>query len=197
MILDGYISKRRFAFLATFEAVWESAPQCYFWTFTPAVMMDDARFAAAWNKFNRRWQNTGRDSEGFKGLRVFEPFKSGFLHCHVVINQRVSVNFLRALALGTGLGRMNVRLAGEGDGAYLAKYMAKSQWKLAGGRRMWGKLGRWEHTKICNVEIDSPGSAYFRYAYHVLCHHIANPRQRYVQARVMAFKLMREEAHRA
>lgn len=195
MKLDRPISKREFAFRQSFETLWDSAPDCYFWTLTAGGGLSDREFADAFNRFNRLWAKV-RDGN-FKGLRVFEPHKSGLLHAHVIINQRWDVNLIRRMALKAGLGRIHVRRACDGDGEYLSKYLRKNMNALAKGVRAWGKLGRWEHTKICNVEIDSPGSAYFRYAYHVLCHHIANPRQRYVQARVAAFRLMKEEAHRA
>lgn len=195
MKLDRMISKRAYAFRRTFELVWESAPQCYFWTFTAGGYLDDRAFADAWNRFNRRWGEIR--SADFRGIRVFEPHKSGFLHCHAVINQRWDVNLIRTMTQAAGLGRIHARAGCEDDGEYLSKYLRKNMNALAKGVRVWGKLGRWAHVKVSDVEIETPSGAYFKTAYHVLCAHIKSPRERYVQARVEAYRLMLEEARRA
>src|SRR5688500_14131876 len=94
MVLQRHTSKQEVAFLMTFQAVWESSNKCYFWTFTPHCVMADWQFTAAWHRFLTRWSRWGY-GDGFRGVRVFEPFQTGHLHCHAVINRRVAVEALR------------------------------------------------------------------------------------------------------
>jgi len=153
------------AFLWSFTAVWQSAPACYFWTLTPEGYMSDRLFALAVNRFLRRWERWGRPDE-FKAVRVYEPFKSGFLHCHFICNDRFSVQAMRRIAHGTGIGRLHVRRASTTDAGYLLKYLGKCRGRLGEGLRTWAKWGAgWTHTRVRDVVVESPDADLMRQCY--------------------------------
>ncbi|MBI5769101.1 MAG: hypothetical protein HZA93_15010 [Verrucomicrobia bacterium] len=185
MILDRLYSKRELAFYWCFEDIWNSAPRCYFWTFTPHCLMSDRQFAQAWNRYLTRWNGWGM-GEGFKGLRVFEPFQSGRLHCHALINERFAVQAMRRVSAGTGIGRIHVRRAKPSDAHYLAKYMHKSQWKLPDGCRMWAKFGGWSHIPANRIEVQSDLATLTRAAFRTRYSHIQNNWKRICMARQWA-----------
>lgn len=114
--------------------------------------MGDNAFARAVDRLNKKWNNVGRP-ENFMALRVFEPFKSGYLHCHFVTNCRIGVRQMRRLAEGTGIGRIDVRVCNVGVADYLCKYLRKDH--VLPGLRTWAKWGNWQHVCVNNVEIDS------------------------------------------
>lgn len=153
--------KAEIAFLMSMKMIFESARQCYFWTLTPAWPMGDNRFARAVNAFCKAWRHRvsgsrsyGTWGPGFMAIRVFEPFKSGYLHCHFVCNRRLPAKDVWDVAAGTGIGRVDVRVCNVGVADYLCKYLRKEH-QLPGRRRTWAKWGDWEHVRINNVEIDS------------------------------------------
>lgn len=140
------------AFLMSMKMIFESAKRCYFWTWTPAWAMGDNAFARSVNRLCIKWVKHGR-ADDFMALRVFEPFKSGYLHCHFVTNKRIGVREMRRLAEGTGIGRIDVRVCNTGVADYLCKYLRKDH--VLPGLRTWAKWGKWEHAKVNNIEIDS------------------------------------------
>lgn len=191
MVFGRYHTKRETAFLMSFQAIWESSPRCYFWTFTPHCWMHDWQFAKAWNRFLIRWNKWGY-GEGFKGLRVFEPFQSGQLHSHAVINTRFAVDAMRRVAVGTGIGRIHVRRAYPHDAEYLAKYMFKLSGKLPDNIRAWDKIGTWRHTAIRNVEIKSTQAEMVRYAYNIVFSGEARQTVRFMRSRRWAQRMYAE-----
>jgi len=152
------------AFLMSMKMIFESSKKCYFWTLTPAWAMGDNRFARAVEKFCTNWRNhmylkhgLERPSWGadFMAMRVFEPFKSGYLHCHFVCNKRLPVREIRRICEGTGIGRVDVKRCNPGVADYLCKYLRKEH-GLPGRRRAGAKWGEgWQHVKVANVEVDS------------------------------------------
>lgn len=168
LFLDRYHSKNELAFLWTFQEIIQSSSACYFWTLTPEEAMPDWRFALAVNRFCQRWQRYGNRPSSFKALRVFEPFKSGYLHCHFVVNDRYSVRALRRVAFGTGIGRIHVhpKKVTPALAIYLLKYIGKNRSKLEGGLRSWAKWGPdWQHSKVCNIEVDSEETRHLKSCY--------------------------------
>jgi hypothetical protein len=155
MKLVTFISKRRFSFLQSFETFWEDVPgRKYFWTITPNGYVSDDEFCRSWRVFQRRILKPFERCGGLCGLRVFEPFKSGFLHCHMLVNRRLDIEWMNLRRWGTSLGNLDVRRAVATDGQYLAKYMFKAG-KLPKGRRAWGTFGNWQKTRVRDVEVHS------------------------------------------
>jgi len=167
-MIDNYLhlerphTKREVAFLMSMKMIFESSKRCYFWTLTPAWPMGDNRFVRAVHTFCFNWRNHMRDKHGleksgwgpgFMAMRVFEPFKSGFLHCHFVCNRRLPVREIRRIAEKTGIGRIDVKPCNPGVADYLCKYMRKEH--VLPGIRTFAKWGDWEHVRINNVEVDS------------------------------------------
>lgn len=166
LYLDRYHSKNEIAFLWNFQEVLHSAKHCYFWTLTPEGYMSDRLFALCVQRFIVRWKRWGQ-GKAFKALRIFEPFQSGFLHCHFVVNGRFSVKAMRRIAWRTGIGRIHVHPKPVTPllGYYLCKYMGKNRAKLGKGLRTWAKWGQWQHTLVRNVEVESEDSRLFRDCY--------------------------------
>jgi len=164
MYLSYLMKKGQYAFAATFETFWARPGRKYFWTFTPDGYMGDKEFSTSWHRFMTRLNAWGCEYD-WAGLRVFEPFQSGFLHCHAVFDYRFPVRAMRRLAEHTGIGRIHVRRAVATDGSYLEKYIRKENGRLGSGIRQWAKLGDWQHTRVKDVEIISDQAALFRYLY--------------------------------
>jgi hypothetical protein len=149
------------AWLLSWERLWvESKGRLYFWTVTPpGTQLGDKEFARRWNAFGRSMARVyGRES--WRGLRVFEPFQSGWLHCHFVIGKRVSWYEVQRIAIRCGLGQVvHVRKAVASDREYLAKYLGKSSGKLSKGVRQWAALGRGWHCRKTDVLIEGEQAA--------------------------------------
>lgn len=150
------------AFLMSMKMIFESSKKCYFWTLTPAWPMGDNRFARAVESFCNGFRNYMRDKlgqersgwpPGFMAIRVFEPFKSGFLHCHFVCNMRLPAKMVWRIAAGTGIGRVDVKRCNPGVADYLCKYLRKEH--ALPGVRTWAKWGNWKHVLVGNIEVDS------------------------------------------
>jgi len=210
MMQDNYLALNRphrkveIAFLMSMKMIFESSKRCYFWTWTPAWAMGDNAFARAVNRLCIKWVKHGR-ADGFKAIRVFEPFKSGYLHCHFVTNTRIGVREMRRLAEGTGIGRIDVRVCNVGVADYLCKYLRKES--MLPGLRTWAKWGKWQHAKVHNIEIDSHETRLMKWCrmqtdHETRCsfsmqtgeifrHHVKKPKsQAWVDARVMFHKEM-------
>lgn len=157
--------KVEIAFLMTCKMIFESSKRCYFWTLTPAWAQSDRCFARSVHRFTLKMQHRcgGAWPEGFRAVRVFEPFKSGFLHCHFIANRRWPVQEIRRIAEGTGIGRIDVRVCNSGVADYLCKYLRKAA-KLP-NVRTWAKWGRWEHVRVGNVEVDSNETRVLKWCY--------------------------------
>ena len=184
-------SKRRFAFYQSFERLWALSSEHYFWTFTPDGHVCDEGFLMGWKLFLDRWRYR-RGGTLPCGLRVFEPFQSGELHAHAVINEWVSVNLLRDLARNTNIGPvMQVRRAWSGDAHYLAKYMTKTQRRLASRRRVWAKFGPWAHCRVRDVQVGGAYAELMRFAYQVVAPIAKSQKRRWFEA-----KLLGEQLHR-
>jgi len=151
----------------SFQEVWASGQRkkgCYFWTLTPEGHMSDRLFSVCINRFLVRFDRMGLKQD-FKAIRVYEPFQSGYLHCHFVCDKRLSVQMLRRVAWQTGIGRIHVRKAVSSDAGYLMKYLGKCRGKLGAGLRTWATWGDWSHTLVRNVEVTSPDTDLMRECY--------------------------------
>jgi hypothetical protein len=184
-------TKKEFAYYASFDRLWQLSTCHYFWTITTDGYCCDEGFKLAWKRFLDRWRYlNGGDLP--KGIRVFERFKSGFLHAHFVIGERVDVGFMRRVAGGTGIGRIHVRRAVTSDAHYLAKYLSKQRWRSGDGCRAWGKFGPWKHTRVRDVVVNSVSADIFRHCYHLECARVTPQSKRWVMAKVLAEKYYRE-----
>ncbi len=182
MASQRYFTKSEAAFRFSFRTLVQRNPKIYFWSFTAADPMPDWQFADAWHRF---WSAVYRRVRfDFEGLRTFEPHmghgeRRGFLHAHMVCNERLPVADLRALARGTGIGpMMKVERADAGLEDYLCKYLTKSFSRP--GSRCWAKLGDWEHTRKCDIVVESREANFFRACYKLT--------RRWDLARVLASK---------
>jgi len=166
LVLDRYHTKNELAFLWSFQAIVQSSPRSYFWTLTPDGYMSDRLFAKSVKRFLDRWARWGQP-KGFKALRIYEPFQSGFLHCHFVTNVRLSIQALRRIAYQTGIGRIHVhpKPVTPALAHYMLKYMGKNRSALGGGLRTWAKWGKWQHSLVRNVEVISDDSNLMRECY--------------------------------
>jgi len=210
MEINNYLSLERphrkveVAFLMSMKMLYESSKNTYFWTLTPAWAMGDNAFSRVIRRVLRKWAYRGYPV-GFRAIRVFEPFKSGYLHCHFVTNTRIGVREMRRICEGTGIGRIDVRRCNTGVADYLCKYLRKDN-RLP-GLRTWAKWGKWEHVRVNNVEIDSQETRLMKWCrmmtdHETRCtfsmqtgeifrHHVKKPKsQAWVDARVMFNKEM-------
>ena len=148
------------AFLFSFVRLWDACGgKLYFWTFTPAMLYTDKAFARCWNRFFTRLAYY-QQRHDFMGLRVFQRFKKGDLHVHMVCNQRFYVGVLRRLCCGTGMGKvLHVRKASADDAVYLSRYMSRDFAFV--GVRDWAKLGDWEHTRGIDLVAGGADAAEF------------------------------------
>lgn len=153
--------------------------------------MGDKDFSRAWFRFLRRWADWGCASD-WCGLRVFEPFQSGYLHCHCLVDYRFPIDAMRRMALMTGIGRMHVRRAWQGDGCYLGDYMQKTGFRLP-GVKSWAKLGNWEHVRKNDLRLETEFTARLSYLQTVALRQVQPQRQRFVQALVVARRMERED----
>lgn len=216
--MDNYLTLQRphrkveIAFLMSMKMIFESSPKCYFWTLTPAWPMGDNRFARAVNSFCTRFGTVMRDERGqektgwppgFMAIRVFEPFKSGYLHCHFVCNMRLPAKMIWRIAAGTGIGRVDVKRCNTGVADYLCKYLRKEH--VLPGLRTWAKWGNWQHVKVNNVEVDSQESRLLKWCRQmteyetrrtfsmqtgeIFTHHVKQPKSKaWVDARTMFYR---------
>lgn len=216
--MDNYLTLQRphrkveIAFLMSMKMIFESSPKCYFWTLTPAWAMGDNRFARAVNMFCRKFGTAMRDERGhekagwppgFMAIRVFEPFKSGFLHCHFVCNMRLPAKMVWRIAAGTGIGRVDVKRCNPGVADYLCKYLRKEH--VLPGLRTWAKWGNWQHAKVNNIVVDSQETRLLKWCRQmteyetrrvfsmqtgeIFTHHIKQPRAKaWVDARTMFYR---------
>lgn len=174
--------------------------------------MGDNRFARAVQAFctklrNGMYTERGQEKpgwpEGFMALRVFEPFQSGYLHCHFVCNLRLPAKWIWRIAEGTGIGRVDVKRCNVGVADYLCKYLRKEH--VLPGLRTWAKWGNWEHVRVNNVEVDSQESRLLKWCRQqtqyetrrvmsmqtgeIFTHHVKKPKSKaWVDARTMFFR---------
>jgi hypothetical protein len=141
----------------------------YLWTFTQPEAIDYVAFRIAWNRLLTMLK---RAVPGFQGLRVYEvhPGTShapeGFshgLHVHALCNQRYEITIIRAICKKAGWGRVHVRRANKGMGAYLAKYLTKKRPPALKGWRLWAPFGGLDSTKVSDIEVDSFFSRIWRW----------------------------------
>ena len=155
MVLDYPMSRTEAGWYFSWDRLWERwNGRLYFWTVTPPGMnLGDKEFAKRWHHFVVT-ANRAMGAGVFFGLRVFERFQTGWLHCHFVVGVRLSWYAVQRWCLRAGLGYVvHVRKAVASDRSYLAKYLSKSSGKLAKGVRQWAALGRGWHCRGVDVEI--------------------------------------------
>jgi hypothetical protein len=159
-------TKSRAAFEFSVNRLLREYGKLYFWTFTfKEVPYSDDKAMEDWNAYMKRVTKHWPD---LRGLRVCELHKSHGIHFHAIVNRYLNVRVLRKLAYGTGrisgrfryldFGRNHVCVAKPESIAYLAKYMTK-QYREKNGwyrRRSWGTIGGFDHTRVNDVEYDTP-----------------------------------------
>ena len=190
LTLDHPVTKRRYAFLASFDTLFNGMPgRKYFWTITPDGYLSDDQWHGAFHKFQRRLQRALQWHD-WHALRVFEEFKSGFLHAHMVCDIRIPIALMYECASRTGIGNLDVRKCVPSDGEYLAKYMTKAG-SLGRGVRQWAAWGDWPHSRVRDIEITSAHSDFLRVAYRT-CEVTAGPgaqRRQWIEARKLGNRL--------
>ena len=128
----------------------------YLWTFTfrQVLSVPDA---------SRRWAKLARvlvRKYGVRGLRVYELHENHGVHVHCIIDACVRVRGLRPHALDLGFGRIHVCRVHdvENCGGYVGKYLSKDvaeRQPCMRGKRLWGKMGDWAHTRVASVRVVS------------------------------------------
>jgi len=139
-------------------------PRCYFWTFTTIREESLETMAAMWDLFLKRLR---RRYHGLQFLRVVEPHASGTRwHLHVLFDQYMRVEEVRALANPLGWGRLQVaRVRDEAGGnqvaGYLSKYVAKGRSER--GARLYScslRTHGWEKTRVSDIETTRNGKTH-------------------------------------
>jgi hypothetical protein len=184
------LTKSQAAFLFSFDRLQAISNQLYFWTFTASTSSHDWEFSHAWHYFQKRLDRY-YDSSLF-GLRVFERHpgpgpREGELHCHCVVNLKVSIWNAKRLARGSGIGQiMWVRKAWPGLNDYLAKYLNKQR-KLT-GIRSWARFGMWDHCTVNGVEVNSAETRLYKSVYT----EFRGSQHAWINTRVKVAKIKRE-----
>lgn len=123
-----------------------------FWTFTLPSMYHPYKAGQMWGDLCRELKR----SLDFSGVRVFELHPKGHgLHVHVVTNDFIRVEPVRAICKRLGWGRVHVKkIDGVKAKNYLAKYLTKQQKAWQGAKLVgvcwWGVFGKIE--KKCRVK---------------------------------------------
>jgi len=120
--------------------LWNQNPSCYLHTLTfpdPEPTVDEAmrRFHSFAVEIHKR---------GMVCVRVIERGgQHGRVHYHLVSAQRWDVRETRALLVGRGFGRYDVRVRPVERAYYAGKYIGKKSWRfpLPRGCRSWGAVG--------------------------------------------------------
>ena len=94
-------TKSEAAFRLSYRQLWAASDKLFFWTFTAEFPENDRRFSRAWNGFWSRINPSLRFD--YAGLRVFQVHegggeRDGYLHAHLVCNERLPVGMLRRYA---------------------------------------------------------------------------------------------------
>jgi len=133
--------------------------------------MTDRLFSLCVGRFLARLSRWGYMDSTFMAIRVYEPFKSGYLHLHFVCNKRLPITIMRKMAKGTGIGRIHVRKAVSTDAGYLAKYLTKSSSQLGAYVRSYACWGSgWQKTTQRSIEIISDDTKLFKECYKATSH---------------------------
>ena len=133
----------------------------YLWTFTRKAKESVRAACGEWNKLGKELVRRCK----FYGVRVYELHPGGHgLHVHVVTGGRFEVDAIRAVSNRAGWGRVDVtRIPGKRR-HYVAKYVSKEREPDLKGQRLWACLGRFERTRISDIEKDAAWSAAFKSA---------------------------------
>lgn len=145
-------TKSQAAFTLSALKLFDEHPRVYFWTFTLREVMPDWRAMQAWRSMFQtlyNWHGTN-----LFGLRVVECHRSHGLHFHALLATRMSVHIARRAGKRFGFGRVHVCKADRGSILYLCKYLGKEK-HLLPGARAWDCVGRFQGTKVRNIEVDS------------------------------------------
>lgn len=142
------------AFRLSVERLERSCPRLYFWTFTFVKVENDDAAMYFWKRFLcdgllKIWPDC-------RGLRVVQVHPGGHgLHFHALLNKRLPVQIVRRLAARYHFGRIHVRRAREGDGAYLARYLSRSAGGIGKGARKWAAVGGFRACRVRDIEPSS------------------------------------------
>lgn len=150
------VTKSKAAFLMSAQRMFEYYPNSvFFWTFTWKHVMPDWRYYYSYDKFMHNLCHfLGNTLYGLRVWEIHPGFYSHGLHCHALLNRRISIHIVNRFAKKYGLGRCNVKKADIDTAFYLSKYMTKDS-GLSEGMRQWGTIGGFKSVKVNDIEIDS------------------------------------------
>jgi len=151
------MNKTKAAFLLSAERLSERG--LYMWTFTFKEVLAIKETRKRWNHLLTLMKRLWPD---LCGLRVFELHEYHGLHVHLVTNRFIDVNQCRKLATKAGWGRVHVNRISSERAAYLAKYLSKERPSCFKRWRLWAGFGKWEHTMVKDIELDSPKSRIYK-----------------------------------
>jgi len=137
------------------QALWDSSFEVYHWTFTFCEVLNDWRAMEAWRLLLRDLHNVWPLA---RGIRVVEVHPGGHgLHFHVLLNRRLPVRLVRALAGRYGFGRIHVKRVKHARRAaeYLGKYLSKPSGLRVAARR-WQCILGFKGSRVNRIRVDSP-----------------------------------------
>lgn len=129
----------------------------HLWTFTFPVAHTVQEGSRVWNSFN-----TNVLSKVAFGIRVYEMHEEHGLHIHVLISSWKSIHFMRAAWEAYGGGRVHVVRIRKNP-LYVCKYLSKARCGALRGVRLWAAFGKWVHTLVKNVFLQSERSERIRF----------------------------------
>jgi len=164
------VGKSKMAFQFSVEKLFAESKHVYMWTLTFKKAETDG---VAMYRFNQVMAMLQYHNKLLRGLRVVErhPGETFFgdvelshgLHFHLLLNQRVSKDWLERIGWKWGIGFTWVDEVNLQDALYCAKYLSKKDGtELQKGGRKWGAIGGFENIKVADIEINSPFHRNFR-----------------------------------
>lgn len=136
---EAWETRGQTAFRWSVEDLFEHSRAVYLWTFTLVQVMPSWWIYPTWTQLQKRLATTFGIMQG---VRVFEWHRDHGLHIHLLINRRMSVRMVRAMAVQFGFGRIHVkRCHSARAGNYLAKYLGKERGKIPYTGRAWARIG--------------------------------------------------------
>jgi hypothetical protein len=154
------LSRTVAAFQFSVEKLSRESEKTYFWTFTfKEVPMWDEIAMIDYHTFMVRVTN---HFPWLRGMRISELHKTHGLHFHAIVNHRIPLRRLKALAHGSGrcngknryldFGRMHVTECNMDTMFYLSKYLGKDFRKQYGFQhRRWGTIGGFDGVRCKDI----------------------------------------------
>lgn len=151
-------SKTKVAFDFSAEAIRPNRHgNIFLWTFTFAEALDVEEGRRRWSHFLDKIRKR-KKYFGFCGLRVFELHPGGHgLHIHVLTHCFLLHRVVREIWKSCGGGFVWVVPIPANRAKYAGKYLRKSGRPICfKGVRMWAAFGGMDHTRVKDVQVDSP-----------------------------------------